>query len=95
MQKVILLHLMKLKRSMLLTKNSEKDLTKLPKVEKKKVFKKLKAIESNPLSGKPLAGELKTFYSVRAWPYRIVYEFNKKDNIIIVHKIQHRQGVYK
>ena len=80
---------------LVLTKNSEKDFDKLPKIEKKKVLKKLRTIEQNPISGKPLTGELKTFYSVRAWPYRIVYEFNKKENMVIVHKIQHRQGVYK
>ncbi|KKP47671.1 MAG: Addiction module toxin, RelE/StbE [Candidatus Woesebacteria bacterium GW2011_GWA1_33_30] len=80
---------------MLLTKNSEKEFAKLPKVEKKKVLKKLRAIEKSPLLGKPLTGELKSFYSVRAWPYRIIYEFDKKRNIIIVHKIQHRQGAYK
>ena len=80
---------------LILTKNSEKGFAKLPKIEKKKVFKKLKAIEKNPLSGKPLTGELKSFYSVRAWPYRIIYELDKKRNMIVVHKIQHRQGSYK
>lgn len=80
---------------LILTKNSEKDFSKLPKVEKKKVLKKLKNIESNPILGKPLAGELKSLYSIRAWPYRIIYEFNKKEGRLVIHKIQHRQGVYK
>lgn len=80
---------------LVLTKNSEKDFAKLPKVEKKKILKKLKTIETNPLSGKPLTGELKSSYSVRAWPYRIIYELDNKNKAIVIHKIQHRQGAYK
>lgn len=80
---------------LVLSKTSEKEFEKLPKVEKKKVLKKLKSIQSSPLLGKPLTGELKSNYSVRAWPYRIIYEFIKIDEIIIIHKIQHRQGAYK
>lgn len=80
---------------LVLTKTSEKDFQKLPKVERKKVFKKLKIIGINPLMGKPLAGELKSNYSISAWPYKIIYEFNKKESKIIIHKIEHRQGVYK
>ena len=80
---------------LVLSKTSEKEFAKLPKVEKGKVFKKLKSIQSSPLLGKPLTGELKSYYSIRAWPYRIIYEFVKSDETIVVHKIQHRQGVYK
>ena len=80
---------------LILTKNSEKEFAKLPKVEKRKILKKLKSIQLNPLSGKPLKGELKSSYSIRAWPYRIIYEFIINDKTIVVHKIQHRQGAYK
>lgn len=80
---------------LVLSKTSEKEFEKLPKVEKKKVLKKLKSIQLSPLLGKPLTGELKSLYSVRAWPYRIIYELIKDDKTIVVHKIQHRQGVYR
>lgn len=80
---------------LVLSRTSEKEFAKLPKIEQKKVFKKLKSIQSSPLLGKPLTGELKSFYSIRAWPYRIIYEYNKEEKSIIVCKIQHRQGVYK
>lgn len=80
---------------LVLSKTSEKDFEKLPKVEKKKVLKKLRSIQSGPLLGKPLTGELKSYYSVRAWPYRVIYEFISASEIIVIHKIQHRQGAYK
>lgn len=81
--------------NLILSKTSEKEFAKLPKIEKRKVLKKLKSIQLSPLLGKPLTGELKSYYSVRAWPYRIIYEFIKSEETIVIHKIQHRQGVYK
>ncbi len=81
--------------TLILSKKSEKDFAKLPKSEQKKVVKKLKTIQVNPLLGKHLTGELKDFYSLKAWPYRIIYEFDKKQDQTIWHKIEHRQGVYK
>ena len=78
-----------------LSKKAEKEFIKLGKAEREKVHRKLKALETNPFAGKPLTGELKNLFSLKAWPYRIIYEFNKSANYIKVHKIEHRQGVYK
>jgi mRNA interferase RelE/StbE len=54
----------------------------------------LEDILQDPFSGKKLEGELKNCYSSRAWPYRIIYEIRKKELVIVVIKIGHRQGVY-
>jgi len=78
-----------------LSKNASKEYEKIPKEERAKVKKKLISLEANPLSGKKLSGELSDYYSLRAWPYRIIYEINAKQNLIQIHKISHRQGVYK
>lgn len=80
---------------LILSQKAEKEFAKLPKTERKKVDKKLKSLKINPFVGKPLTGELKNFFSLKAWPYRIIYEFSKRENIIRIYKIQHRQGVYK
>ena len=40
-------------------------------------------------------GKLKEEYSMRAWPYRILYSINMKRKLISIEIIQHRQGVYK
>lgn len=78
-----------------LSKEAEKEFVKLPKPENKKVDKKLNLLKINPLIGKPLTGELKNFFSLKAWPYRIIYEFIKVEGHIKIHKIQHRQGAYR
>jgi mRNA-degrading endonuclease RelE of RelBE toxin-antitoxin system len=79
--------------NLILLKEAESDFKHLPKTEKKKIFKKLKFLENKPFSGKCLAGKLKGLRSLRAWPYRILYEISQ--SAILVHRILHRQGAYK
>jgi len=52
-------------------------------------------LRTDPLLGKPLTGEFKGQYSVRAWPYRVIYQILKQEKIILITTIQHRQGAYK
>ncbi len=77
-----------------LTNNAQRKLEKLPKGSEKKVLKKLLILEINPFSGKKLQGEMTGAYSLRAWPYRIIYTVNTKKDLLEVINIEHRQGVY-
>jgi len=79
----------------LITPEAEKQYNHLPKVEQKKVKKKLLILEKNPNSGKKLSGKLSELWSLRAWPYRIIYYINQSQNTLYVVMIAHRQGVYK
>lgn len=69
-----------------------KQLKKLSTSEKKKVSKKLELLSKNPYSGKALKGELEGLRSLRAWPYRIIYEVKNKSLIIL--SVAHRQSAY-
>lgn len=77
----------------LLSQKAEKDFARLPQKEKRKIVKKLELLQSEPLSGKLLGGKLKGLWSLRAWPYRIIYEFHHQKIIIL--RILHRQKAYK
>lgn len=79
--------------TVILSREANKDLNSLPKIEQKKIIKKLVVLRSEPFLGKLLSGELKGFRSLKAWPYRILYEF--ENSRIMVHRIVHRQGAYK
>jgi len=74
---------------------AEKDLYKLKENEKAKILKQLVFLTADPFLGKKLKGELKDFYALRAWPYRIIYQIYKDQLLIIVIDIGHRQGIYK
>lgn len=76
-------------------KSVRKQLKKLPIHINEKVVKTLNLIQENPLSGIKLHGELQDYYKFRVGDYRIVYKFDKKESIVEVVRIEHRQGVYR
>ena len=76
-----------------LTPTSQKQFLKLPKSEIKKITRKINSLAADPYSAKKLKGEFSELYSLRAWPYRIVYQICP-DRIEIV-LIEHRQSVYR
>lgn len=73
---------------------SLKQFRKLNHEQRKKVALGVEKIKNDPLTGKKLEGELKHLRSVRAWPYRILYEVFLKEKVIRVSSIEHRQSVY-
>lgn len=79
----------------ILSHAAKKQYDHLTPQERKKVKKKLISLETYPLSGKKLSGELEIYRSLRAWPYRIIYCINQTEKRIEVNDIEHRQGVYK
>jgi mRNA-degrading endonuclease RelE of RelBE toxin-antitoxin system len=77
------------------TPNTEKILSKLKDKKLEKRFRDVKSIlERNPLAGKKLIGKLEGQYSLRIWPYRIVYFINQEKDVIIT-DIRHRKDVYR
>jgi len=78
-----------------LSKNASKHYKRLPPAEMNKIKRKLLLLENDPLVGKKLEGELSVYRSLRAWPYRIIYIINQKEQCIEVDDILHRQGAYK
>jgi len=79
----------------ILSKNAKKHYDHLHASEQRKIKKKLKSLELNPLAGKKLSGELSEDRSLKSWPYRIIYSVNKKEELLEVSDIIHRQGAYK
>ena len=53
-------------------------------------------IAANPQrAGKPLVGELVGLYSARRGDYRIVYEILEAEQVVLIHRVQHRGTVYR
>ncbi len=53
-------------------------------------------IAGNPSRlGKPLVGELDGLWSARRGDYRIIYEILEDDQIVLVHRVQHRRDAYR
>lgn len=74
---------------------AEKALDKIPVEYREKFSRTFRSLIKDPFQGKKLEGELKGKYSIRVWPYRILYEVYKKELIVSVVDVGHRQSVYK
>ncbi|MBI4407115.1 MAG: type II toxin-antitoxin system RelE/ParE family toxin [Candidatus Kerfeldbacteria bacterium] len=75
--------------------SAEKSLAKLPTKDQQRVRLALIGLQKDPYGGKKLQGEYKGYWSIRVWPYRIIYTIMKQELIVIVVAIGHRQGVYR
>lgn len=76
-------------------KKAQKDLDNIDPKFVSKIKAALNALSENSFIGKKLEGRFADLYSYRVWPYRIIYEIIKKDLVVLVVRIGHRQSVYK
>ena len=74
---------------------TRKNLDNFPNDYRIRIRQTLRDIVLDPFSGKKLSGNRKGQYSVRVWPYRIIYVIKKNELIVFVIDIDHRGGVYK
>ncbi|MEK7577874.1 MAG: type II toxin-antitoxin system RelE/ParE family toxin [Patescibacteria group bacterium] len=74
---------------------AEKQYAKLPKSDRQKIDRKIELLQIKPQSGKKLKGELSDGYSLKAWPYRIIYHIDTFKKIVWITSILHRQRAYK
>lgn len=74
---------------------AKKQLQKLQKKEQKRITQAIDGIGMDPYTGKQLQGYLKGLWSVRVWPYRIIYSIEKRVITVTVVAIGHRKDVYK
>lgn len=74
---------------------AEKELNNLPRRDYYRIIAALVSLAGDPFIGKKLEGRYKDYYSLRVWPYRIIYQIYKKELLVFVIRIGHRQEVYK
>lgn len=80
-----------------ITPEGLRHLNRLPeKVREAALAAILGPIAENPQRlGKPLLGELERLHSARRGEYRIIYEIFEDEQIVLVHRVQHRRDVYR
>lgn len=78
-----------------LSKGAEKSLMNLNKKNQQRVVFALEGLEKDPFVGKKLQGPLKSLWSIRVVPFRIVYSIHKKKVMVSVVAIGDRKDVYK
>jgi len=70
-----------------------KSLSRIPLPWKERIAKAIDLLEENPYMGEKMTGQLANCRKIRIWPYRIVYQINKKEGFIKILEIEHRGNV--
>ncbi|OHA16678.1 MAG: hypothetical protein A3G52_03040 [Candidatus Taylorbacteria bacterium RIFCSPLOWO2_12_FULL_43_20] len=79
--------------SVYIANSAKKELKKIPQPWQGRIIETLGIIAENPLVGSPMEGKLKGKRKVRVWPYRIIYQIEKKEKIVKILEIGHRGGM--
>ena len=80
---------------LIIKRKAQKQFDALPANDRERVLGALDGLCDNPFAGKKLQGTLHGQYSVRVWPYRILYTIDRKVITITVLSIGHRKDVYR
>ena len=81
--------------TIVLKKRAAKQHRKLPKDDQERILLGLKNLQFNPYTGKKLDGEYEGLWSLRVWPYRIIYTIDKHIITVTVVAIGDRKDVYR
>jgi mRNA-degrading endonuclease RelE of RelBE toxin-antitoxin system len=80
---------------LILNKHAAKAMDRMSPKVRGRIFKTLEGLKEDPWQGKRLHGELEGLLSLRFRLWRIVYEVDNKQQVIIVHGIGPRGDIYK
>ncbi len=83
------------KYSLVFKKSVTKDLRNIPKIDIKRILKCVELLCSDPRAEGCIKLSGQERYRVRQGVYRIVYEIQETELIVIVVKVAHRSVVYK
>lgn len=81
--------------SVQIKKSALKEIQSLPKAERIRVIESIDRLVDNPHIGKALKGEFSGLRRIRAGNYRVVYEINDNQLIILVLRAAHRKDIYR
>ncbi|MFA6376741.1 MAG: type II toxin-antitoxin system RelE/ParE family toxin [Candidatus Paceibacterota bacterium] len=71
-----------------------KTLATIPLPWRMRIMEAIDLLSENPFMGEKLWGKLLGKRKIRIHPYRIIYEIDKMNRIIIILETGHRQGIY-
>ena len=75
--------------------SAAKALKKIAIKDRERLIVAIDALSTNPAAGGVLKGEFSGLRRLRVGDYRIVYEINGSELIVLIIRIGHRQGVYR
>ena len=81
--------------TVILTRRAQKEYDRLSKEMQPRVEKAIDNLRENPFCGKKLEGDHEGYWSMRVWPYRVIYTVDKKIITVTIVTIGDRKDVYR
>jgi mRNA interferase RelE/StbE len=72
------------------------DLEKLTQSVRERIVKKIIWLSENfeQINPQSLTADLSGFFKLRVGDYRVIYEFNREEEVISIDRVRHRREVY-
>jgi mRNA interferase RelE/StbE len=74
---------------------ARKEIRRLPIKDQDRVFAVFEELSKSPFSGKKLGGVHDGVYSLRVWPYRILYTIDRQVVLVTIVRVAHRKDAYR
>jgi len=81
--------------SLQIKQSALKELQQLPRAERERLVAAIDQLATNPHVGKLLKGDFSGLRRIRVGMYRVVYEINEGQVLVLVLRIAHRKHVYR
>lgn len=81
--------------SLKIKQSALKELRKLDKPDRNRLIEAIDKLSENPHVGKLLKGEFSGLRRLRVGSYRVVYEINEEEVLVLVLRVAHRKEIYR
>lgn len=81
--------------SLRIKSSAVKELSRIDKPERIRLIEAIDRLPENPFQGRKLKGDRESLRRIRVGSYRIIYEVRKRELLILVIKVSHRQHAYQ
>lgn len=81
--------------SIRIKRSARKELLRIARPERRKIVAAIDALAGNPFVGSALKGQLRGLRRIRVGDYRVVYEIQQGQLIVLVIAVAHRREVYR
>ena len=75
--------------------SAAKELVRIAKPARARLAEAIDSLAGNPFTGTALKGELRGLRRIRVGEYRIVYEIQEGELVVLVIRVRHRRDVYR
>ena len=81
--------------SLQIKRGAQKELEKIARPDRQRLIDAIDQLAENPHVGKLLKGEFSGLRRVRVGDYRLIYEINEGQVLILVLRVAHRKQIYR